>query len=201
MNDILNTQEDQAHDTKWIKDKIADIKDRSCRNNIKIHGILELVQPTDLSSYARGLIKAILPDTKNIELVIDRLHRLPKPAFLSDTVPRNIILRIQFYHVKEQFIQKTRALGTPPDPYGQLKIFADLSQHTLSRHRQHTLSHHQTAPQQSYPVPMDSTRHIHHLQLNQIYGNLGTKWDKAPTGMGHCSGCFWCSPYGPEQHG
>lgn len=103
MNDILNTQEDQAHDTKWIKDKIADIKDRSCRNNIKIHGILELVQPTDLSSCARGLIKAILPDTKNIELVIDHLHRLPKPAFLSDTVPRNIILRIQFYHVKELY--------------------------------------------------------------------------------------------------
>lgn len=33
-------------------------------------------------------------------------------------------------------MQKMRALGTLPDPYGQLQIFADLSQHTLSRHRQ-----------------------------------------------------------------
>lgn len=77
VNDIIHTQEKQTHDTKWIKDKIADIEDRSRRNNIKIRGILESMQPVDLPSYARGLIKAILPNTKNIELVIDRIHRLP----------------------------------------------------------------------------------------------------------------------------
>lgn len=94
VNDIIDTQEDQAQDTKWLKDKIADIKDSSRCNNIKIPG---LVQNSDLSSYARGLIKTILPETKNFELIIDRIHRLPKPTFLSATV-----LWIHFFHVKKQ---------------------------------------------------------------------------------------------------
>lgn len=84
----------------------------------------------------RDLLKAILPDLKNIELIIDRIHRLPKPAFLSESVPRDVILRFHFYHVKEQLIHKARALGTLPDPYSHLQLFTDLSQHTLSRRRQ-----------------------------------------------------------------
>lgn len=82
INDIIDTQEDHAQDTKWIKDKLADIEDRS-RNNIKIRGIPESVQPSDLSPYVRGRFKAILPDLKKIKLVIDRIHRLPKPNFFA----------------------------------------------------------------------------------------------------------------------
>lgn len=81
VNDIIDTQEDQAQDTKWLKDKIVDIEDRSRCTNIKICGVPESVQNSDLSSYACGPIKAILPETKNIELVIDHIHRLPKPTF------------------------------------------------------------------------------------------------------------------------
>lgn len=33
-------------------------------------------------------------------------------------------------------MQKMKVSGNLPDPYGQLQIFADLSQHTLSRRRQ-----------------------------------------------------------------
>lgn len=97
VNYIIDTQEDQAHDTNCIKDRIAYIEERSHRNNSKIRGVPESVQTPDLSAYARGPIKFLLPDTKNIELVIDRIHRLPKPTFLSDTMPRDVIFQIFFF--------------------------------------------------------------------------------------------------------
>lgn len=82
VNDIIDGHEDQVRDTKWIKDKLADTEDRSHWKNNKIHSIPESVQPSELSSYARGMIKALLPDLKNIKLVIDRIQRLPKLSFL-----------------------------------------------------------------------------------------------------------------------
>lgn len=54
---------------------------------------------------------------KNIELVIDQIHRLPRPSFLPYFTPRDVILLIHFYHVKEQLVQKVRALGMLLDPY------------------------------------------------------------------------------------
>lgn len=78
------------------------MEDRSRWNNIKICDVPESVQTPDLSLYAQGPIKDILPDTENIELVIDRIHRLPKPTFLSDTVPRDVILQMYLFHIKEQ---------------------------------------------------------------------------------------------------
>lgn len=46
---------------------------------IKIRCIAETVQSLKLAGYAKGLIKALLPDLKNIKLVIDRIYRLPIP--------------------------------------------------------------------------------------------------------------------------
>lgn len=135
VNDIIDSQDKQMED-KWIKDKSSDLEDRLRQNNLKICGVLESVPNFDLSQYVRGLVKVLLPDLKNIELTIDCIHRLPKPPFLSESVPRDVILGIHFYHVKEQLMQEARHMGTLPDPYGQVQLFADLSQHTLSRHRQ-----------------------------------------------------------------
>lgn len=39
VNDIIDTQETHMQETKWIKEKLADIEDRSRRNNIKIRDI------------------------------------------------------------------------------------------------------------------------------------------------------------------
>lgn len=51
VNDIIDAHVHVA-DTKWIKDKLADIEDRSHCKNIKLHGIPESVQTSDLSTYA-----------------------------------------------------------------------------------------------------------------------------------------------------
>lgn len=102
INDVIDTQEAQSEEQIWIKDKIADIEDWSLQNYIKIRGISEEIQ--DLSTYVRGLIKTLLPELKNIKLVIDRIHRLPKPKHLPGSIPRDVILLIHFYHTKDQLM-------------------------------------------------------------------------------------------------
>lgn len=95
---------------------------------------MALVQAPEL--YIHGMIKVLLPDLKTIEFVIDHIHRLPKPPFLPDWVPRDVILCIHFFHVKEQLMQKRDPRRTYQKTYAHLQLFADLSQHTLHRHRQ-----------------------------------------------------------------
>lgn len=125
VNDIIDTQTTHNNEHNWIKDKLADLEDRSYWNNIKIQGISEEVQTQDLSSYVRGLIKTMTPELKNIELFTDCIHRLPKPPYMPETISRDVILHIQFFHVKNQLMQKA-----------PLQIYADLSQHILQKQRQ-----------------------------------------------------------------
>lgn len=87
VNDLKDAHDNHTEKQKWIKDKIANIEDRSRCNNVTICGIQKSVPPLELHSFVRSLNKAVLPDLKNITLVIDRVHMLPKPLFLPETVP------------------------------------------------------------------------------------------------------------------
>lgn len=81
INSLTDAHKAQSEEQAWIKDKLANIEDRSCRDNVNIRGISEEVQ--DLSAYVRGLIRTLIPELKNIELIIDHIHRLPKPGHLN----------------------------------------------------------------------------------------------------------------------
>lgn len=56
VNNLVDAHDDHDEEQQWIKDKIADIEDRSCHNNLKICGIPESVQAPELSSCAKDLI-------------------------------------------------------------------------------------------------------------------------------------------------
>ncbi|CAH2324920.1 Hypothetical predicted protein [Pelobates cultripes] len=58
------------------------------------------------------------------------MHRLRRPQHLLPSTERDVIARIHFFHVKEQIVGVSRTAGMP-DPYGHIKIFADLSAETL----------------------------------------------------------------------
>lgn len=66
VNNIIDAHYAHNEEHSWIKDILADLEDRSRRNNVKIRGIAEDLQAHNLSSYARGIIKALLPELKNI---------------------------------------------------------------------------------------------------------------------------------------
>lgn len=71
-----------------------------------------------------------------METIIDRIHPLPKPPHLSAEVPCDALMRIHFFHTKDQLLLKARHLGQLPVPYAKLQLYADLSQYTRQLRRQ-----------------------------------------------------------------
>lgn len=76
-------------------------------------------------------MSSLLKTTSKRDLIIDRAQRLPKPEGLLETVPRDAIIRVHFFHIKEEMMQIIRRSPALPEPYQNLKMFADLPQHTI----------------------------------------------------------------------
>lgn len=100
-NDLVDAYTDQESEMQRLQNKIADLEDRSRRNNIKFRGIPESIPPNELTNFVQRLMKALIPSLTDIKLCVDRAHRTPKPKFLPDTAPRDTLARIHYYHVKE----------------------------------------------------------------------------------------------------
>lgn len=108
INDLVDANEAKEDDIEGIKAKMADIEDRSRKNNVKIRGVPKTVKQQDLRDYVTQLFTAILPDLSALDYTFDRIHRLPKPTYLSDNIPRDVILRLHFYRTKERLMAASR---------------------------------------------------------------------------------------------
>lgn len=82
INDLVEANDKNIEEHAWLKAKIADLEDRTRRNNLKLRDIPEVIQPPDLKKYVTDLFPILLPEAPAIELTIDRIHRIPKPTFL-----------------------------------------------------------------------------------------------------------------------
>lgn len=103
------------------------------------------------------MISTLLPNLSPLELIRDRIHRIPKPQNLADSLPRDVLMHIHFYSVKEQLLTKARALNTLPQPYASVQLFADLLKFTLQMRRQlnaitKVLTNHQINYRWCYPT-------------------------------------------------
>lgn len=103
-NTLTDAHNEQDDEMEKLKAKVADMEDRSRRNNVKLRGVPESVLNSQLNQYACDLIRAVLPSILIPEIIIDRIHCLPKPSYLPDDVPHDVIMRVHFYHVKDQLM-------------------------------------------------------------------------------------------------
>lgn len=128
-NELVDAHNDKDEELESLKSKMVDLKDRSHRNNVKLCGVVESVTPSELRQYVQQLITNLLPDTLAGEIIVDRAHRLPKPQHLPDKIPRDVLARMHFFHVKDDLMHFSRQHSPLPDPY--MGIFSDLSQYTM----------------------------------------------------------------------
>lgn len=132
-NTLVDSHTAQTEDITWIKAKLADLEERSRRNNLKIRGIPELVQSAQIPHFVRDLLLAVIPNFTSTDLTIDRIHQVPKPSFLPAEIPSNVILRIHFFQVKEQLLEAFHLPSQLPEKASGLRLLPDLSQYTLQQ--------------------------------------------------------------------
>lgn len=87
-DELVNAHESQNEMIHKLQLKVADLEDRSRRNNIKLRGIPEIVKPRELVPYIHQLFLKLIPDLSPRDLLMDRAHRIPKPTYLPGPTPR-----------------------------------------------------------------------------------------------------------------
>lgn len=76
-----------------------------------------MVSPAELGPYLQKMIAEMLPATKPHELTTDRAHCLPKPSYLPERVPRDVIARIHYFHIKDQLMHFSCKRNSFSEPY------------------------------------------------------------------------------------
>lgn len=101
---------DEAHT------KIEDLEKLSRRYNVRLRGLPET--HTVLEGAMRKLMKELIPDLTEQYMEIDRIHHaLTAPR--SDGLPRDIIVKLHYYRIKEKLMLAARnrpelaLFGTP----------------------------------------------------------------------------------------
>ncbi|XP_075692863.1 3-galactosyl-N-acetylglucosaminide 4-alpha-L-fucosyltransferase FUT3-like [Rhinoderma darwinii] len=72
----------------------------------------------------------------NGDLLIDRVHRIPKPQVLLAAIHRDVIAQLHFYPFKEKMMQAARNPVDLPKRFQVVLVFTDLSAATLARRRE-----------------------------------------------------------------
>lgn len=155
INDLVDANDSKEDDVEVIKAKMADTEDRSRRNNV-IRAIPESVQQQDLHKYVTQLFNMMMPDMSALDPTVGRIHRLPKPTYLSDKIPRDAVLRLHFYPTKKRLMAVSRQRDQIPTPYSNVQFYADLSQYMIQKHRNlnyvtKALRHHKPSYKWGFP--------------------------------------------------
>ncbi|CAH2248813.1 Hypothetical predicted protein [Pelobates cultripes] len=106
--DLVDTVKDLQKQVNQQAEKMTDSEDRSRRNNLRIRGIPNNVEISELLDYFQTMVKTVLPRATNMDLLVDRIHRLPKTNKAPVAAPKDTIVRLHFFHVKEEFLRTVR---------------------------------------------------------------------------------------------
>lgn len=61
FNTLVDAHNTQSEEIVWLKNKVADLEDRSRRNSIKIRGVPETIPATQLLQYTHALFSTLVP--------------------------------------------------------------------------------------------------------------------------------------------
>ncbi|CAH2330165.1 Hypothetical predicted protein [Pelobates cultripes] len=158
MEDLVDAHNASAEHLKSLTDqiqkceaKLMDLEDRSRRSNIRLRGIPETVLPADLPSYVHSFFKLLTPEIPTDMLLLDRLHRVLKPQHIATSLPRDVLLKAHYFHVKDLLMRRSRTVKDLPAEYTSIKMFSDLSAATL-KHRKNLPTGDGNPTRQPYPA-------------------------------------------------
>ncbi|XP_053550225.1 uncharacterized protein LOC128641725 [Bombina bombina] len=130
-NDFAKLQQHVYTHDKEFQQLEEDLENRHRRSNISIQGIPELVESADLKPYLQNLFASLrgTAATENVEL--DRAHRALCPRPTEGVPPRDVIVKLTSYQVKEEIMKAARHNMNLQYEGATLQLFADISACTL----------------------------------------------------------------------
>lgn len=115
-----------------LEEKIADMEDRSRRDNIRVHGVPETAETSHLLNYMSDAFSRWFPDLGFVEIM--RAHRLgaPKRDVNGKSIPRVVIMKLLRFTDRDKIIKVARS--APMEIEGKTLRFApDYSPFTFRR--------------------------------------------------------------------
>ncbi|RXN25930.1 LINE-1 type transposase domain-containing 1 [Labeo rohita] len=88
-----------------LQAKLSDLEGRSRRNNLRIYGMPEGCEGSNVKEFVAEFIKSELNGLQDIDLQIQRAHRalVPKPS--QEAQPRSLVICFLEYRVKEMVLR------------------------------------------------------------------------------------------------
>lgn len=108
-----------------LQSKCEDLESRSRRNNLRIVGVAEGVEGKTPTAFVSNLLKDLFD--LDDQPLIDRAHRLSQVKPRTGQPPRPFILRVHYFHVKEQILRLAREKGDLAYNDKAIHIFGDLT--------------------------------------------------------------------------
>ncbi|XP_073415865.1 uncharacterized protein [Dendrobates tinctorius] len=121
-------------ETTALKLKLADLEDRSMRNNLRFRWIPESIAAGALKEFLTDFFTALVPEAEQRDLIIERTGS-PNPK-VPPPLCSDVIARLYFYHFKEAIIKAAAGGPELPERFKRIMVFTDLSAVTLNRRRE-----------------------------------------------------------------
>ena len=115
--------------------KLEDLENRSRRENIRVRGLREGEEGTDVKAAMKELFVSLLPK-EYPEISLDRAHRVGPMRDGDSRGPRDILVKLSNSMDKEKILSEARKLEVVKYKDYPCVLFQDLSPVTLARRNQ-----------------------------------------------------------------
>ncbi|KAJ1134280.1 hypothetical protein NDU88_000733 [Pleurodeles waltl] len=129
-----NASQDRDQDLLYLRSKLTDIEDRSRRDNIRLLGITENEEGTDMQAFLSSTLLKLTSLDFDPPLEFQRAHRVGPKRSDKSSRPRPIIACLLRHNQTRQILQAARSHGPFRVDQHDIGITADYSKET-NEHR------------------------------------------------------------------
>lgn len=119
--------------TEFLRNKVQDLEDRGRRSNLRLVGLPEKTEGSNMCAFIEDLLPKILKDTFSSTPVIERAHRVGQLNPNRQTTSRAILMKFLTYQDKEKTLRAARKMKELRYEGQWISLFPDLSAETRQR--------------------------------------------------------------------
>lgn len=122
--------------TEVLRNKVQDLEDRGRRSNLRLIGLPEKNEGSNMCAFIENFFPAILRDEFGSPPVIERAHRVGQVNPNRPSTPRAIVIKFLNYQDREKALRAARKMKELRYEGQRISLFPDLSAETRQRQRQ-----------------------------------------------------------------